>query len=35
MDTGLAYEALAGRTRDHGEAIDAFRGKRKPSFEGR
>lgn len=35
MDTGLAYEALAGSTRDHGEAIDAFRSKRKPSFEGR
>jgi enoyl-CoA hydratase len=35
MDAGLAYEAIAGRTRDHGEAIDAFRNKRKPAFEGR
>lgn len=35
MDVGLAYEALAGRTRDHGEAIAAFRDKRRPSFQGR
>lgn len=34
MDAGLAYEALAGRTKDHAEAIDAFRTKRKPSFKG-
>lgn len=35
MDVGLAYEALAGRTQDHAEAIEAFREKRKPSFRGK
>ncbi len=35
MDAGMAYEALAGMTEDHGEAIAAFREKRKPSFKGR
>jgi enoyl-CoA hydratase len=35
MDVGLAYEALAGRTEDHAEAIDAFRHRRKPTFRGK
>lgn len=35
MDAGMAYEALAGQTQDHQEAINAFREKRKPSFQGR
>lgn len=35
MDAGMAYEALAGQTADHGEAIAAFRDKRRPSFIGR
>jgi enoyl-CoA hydratase len=35
MDAGMAYEALAGQTADHGEAIAAFRDKRRPSFSGR
>lgn len=34
MDAGMAYEALAGQTDDHGEAIAAFRDKRRPSFTG-
>jgi len=35
MDAGMAYEAIAGQTDDHGEAIAAFREKRKPVFEGK
>jgi enoyl-CoA hydratase/carnithine racemase len=35
MDAGMAYEALAGQTDDHGEAIAAFREKRKPVFSGK
>jgi enoyl-CoA hydratase len=35
MDAGMAYEAMAGQTDDHGEAIAAFREKRKPVFKGR
>lgn len=35
MDAGMAYEAMAGQTDDHGEAIAAFREKRKPVFTGR
>jgi enoyl-CoA hydratase len=35
MDAGMAYEALAGQTDDHGEAIASFRDKRKPVFNGR
>ena len=35
LDAGMAYEALAGQTDDHGEAIAAFRDKRKPTFSGR
>lgn len=34
MDVGMAYEAMASQTRDHVEAIAAFREKRKPVFEG-
>lgn len=34
MDTLLAYEALSARTRDHAEAVAAFREKRKPNFIG-
>ena len=32
MDAGMAYEGLASRTDDHGEAIEAFSAKRKPQF---
>jgi len=32
MDAGMAYEAMAGQTKDHQEAISAFRDKRKPRF---
>mgnify|MGYP001609298244 CR=1 FL=1 len=32
MDAGMAYEALAMRTDDHQEAINAFREKRKPVY---
>jgi enoyl-CoA hydratase len=35
MDAGMAYEAMAGQTQDHVEAIKAFREKRKPRFTGR
>ena len=35
MDTGMAYEALAGQTEDHQEAINSFLDKRKPKFSGR
>lgn len=34
MDAGMAYEALAGQTDDHGEAIASFKEKRKPVFTG-
>ncbi|MHA6642771.1 enoyl-CoA hydratase/isomerase family protein [Mesorhizobium sp. A623] len=34
MDTLMAYEALSARTRDHAEAVAAFREKRKPQFTG-
>jgi enoyl-CoA hydratase len=34
MDVGRAYENLAAKTRDHQEAINAFREKRKPEFKG-
>ena len=34
MDTSLAYEALSSRTRDHQEAVKAFREKRSPVFKG-
>lgn len=32
MDIGMAYEAVSGRTYDHGEAITAFKQKRPPVF---
>jgi enoyl-CoA hydratase len=32
MDAGMAYETIAGQTKDHQEAINAFREKRKPRF---
>jgi enoyl-CoA hydratase len=34
MDAGAAYEALSNHTRDHQEAVNAFREKRKPVFAG-
>ena len=34
LDTSLAYEALANRTQDHQEAVNAFREKRPPRFSG-
>jgi enoyl-CoA hydratase len=34
MDACLAYEAIANRSRDHQEAVAAFRDKRKPNFKG-
>ena len=34
MDTGLAYEALTNVSKDHQEAVAAFRDKRKPIFTG-
>ncbi len=35
MDLGLALEAITGHSRDHNEAVTAFREKRRPTFEGR
>jgi len=34
MDVGMAYENVSSLTRDHQEAINAFRDKRKPEFKG-
>jgi enoyl-CoA hydratase len=34
MDTSLAYEALSNLTKDHQEAVNAFREKRAPRFTG-
>jgi enoyl-CoA hydratase len=34
MDSGLAYEALTNVSKDHQEAVAAFRDKRKPIFTG-
>ena len=34
MDAGMAYEALSNHTRDHAEAVAAFRAKRAPDFHG-
>lgn len=35
FDAGVAYEALSNASRDHAEAVAAFREKRKPTFTGR
>ena len=35
MDVGMAYEAMASITADHGEAIAAMRERRKPDYTGR
>lgn len=34
MDTSLAYESLSNRSKDHREAVNAFRDKRRPTFTG-
>jgi enoyl-CoA hydratase len=34
LDIGMAYEGLSNITKDHQEALNAFREKRKPSFTG-
>lgn len=34
LDASLAYEAMSNRTRDHQEAVTAFRDKRRPVFAG-
>jgi enoyl-CoA hydratase len=34
MDAGMAYETLSNHTRDHAEAVAAFREKRMPDFTG-
>jgi enoyl-CoA hydratase len=34
MDAGMAFEVLSNQTRDHAEAVTAFRAKRPPSFSG-
>lgn len=34
LDTGVAYEMLSNQTRDHAEAVRAFRDKRTPDFKG-
>ncbi len=34
MDTSLAYESLSNRSKDHAEAVNAFREKRRPAFTG-
>ena len=34
MDAGMAYEVLSNQTRDHAEAVAAFRAKRAPDFQG-
>jgi len=35
MDPGIAYEALTAQSRDHAEAVAAFRAKRPPKFTGK
>lgn len=34
MDAGVAYEVMSNRSKDHAEAVAAFRDKRKPMFTG-
>jgi len=34
MDAGMAYETLSNHTRDHAEAVSAFRARRAPEFSG-
>jgi len=34
MDTGVAYESMSNLSKDHQEAVNAFREKRKPNFTG-
>lgn len=34
LDAGMAYETLSNQTRDHAEAVAAFRDKRAPKFSG-
>jgi enoyl-CoA hydratase len=34
LETSLAYEEMSSKTADHQEAVNAFREKRKPQFQG-
>jgi enoyl-CoA hydratase len=34
LEAGAAYEMLSNQTRDHAEAVAAFRAKRAPDFSG-
>jgi len=35
LETSLAYEEMSSKTADHQEAVNAFREKRRPQFQGR